>query len=362
MEQFDEILPIILAGVTGFMVTFISIPSIVLVAKKKNLLDEPDHRSVHISKIPTLGGIAIFAGFVVAIGIWGNSVIFIELQYIIVATLVVFFIGIKDDILIIAPLTKFLGQIVAALIIITLGGIRITNLHGFFDIHDINYFWSVILSIFVILVITNGFNFIDGVDGLASSIGIITAFTFGFWFFITGKEQLTLLAVAISGSLFAFFLFNVFARNNKIFMGDTGSLIIGLVLSILVIKFNEFNIDKSVEGAIYPAPAVSFGVLIIPLFDLMRVIFIRFLTGKSIFKPDKNHTHHHLLKLGLKHKEVTFILCSVNVLFIAFVFYTAGFISIRRLMLLILILALFLSYIPPFIINKRKNKSKEVEK
>jgi UDP-GlcNAc:undecaprenyl-phosphate GlcNAc-1-phosphate transferase len=162
--------------------------------------------------------------------------------------------------------------------------------------------------------------------------------------------------MSLIGSLFAFFLFNVFGEKNKIFMGDTGSLIIGLMLSILVIKFNELNIDKSKECSIYPAPAVSFGILIIPLFDLMRVMFIRLVTGRALLKPDKNHLHHQLLLLGLSHAKVTLVISVINLLFIYFVFYTSKFISIRRQLLLILIVALALSYIPPYLLIRRKKR------
>ena len=141
-------------------------------------------------------------------------------------------------------------------------------------------------------------------------------------------------------------------------MGDTGSLIIGLILSVLVIYFNELNIDKTKTFSIYPAPAVSFGVLIIPLFDTIRVVFIRIFKGHSLMKPDKNHLHHQLLELGLSHIQVTMIISVVNVFFIYLVFNLASFISIRRLLLIILVIAMLLSYIPPFILNKHKNRKK----
>ena len=356
MINTDEITDIILCAITAFVVVYISVPSIVKFAKTKHLFDEPEERSSHRQNTPTLGGLAIFAGLIISLSLWVHPEIFKEFQFIVAALIVLFFIGIKDDILIIAPLTKFAGQFIAALIIVILADIRLTNLHGFFDIGEITYFWSILLSIFVILVIINGFNFIDGIDGLSASIGIITAGAFGLWFLKTAHYQHVLLSVSLIFSLFAFFLFNVFGKENKIFMGDTGSLIIGLILSILVIKFNEFNIDKSKPFAIYPAPAVSFGILIIPLLDTLRVMFIRFFTGKPLMQADKKHLHHQLLDLGLSHINVTLIISVVNVIFIYFVFYTSSFISIRRLMLLILIVALVLSYIPPLLINLKRKK------
>ena len=301
-----------------------------------------------------MGGLAIFAGLIVSVNLWASPALFPAFQYIVASIIVIFFIGIKDDILIIAPFTKFVGQIIAAIILVILGDIRITNLHGFFGIHNINFFWSIIITLLTIVTIINGFNFIDGIDGLSASIGIITSGTFGYWFFSIHEYQYAILAAALIGALFAFFIYNVFGEKNKIFMGDTGSLIIGLILSILVIYFNELNIDKSKIYAIYPAPAVSFGVLIIPLFDTMRVVFIRIFIGKSLMLPDKNHLHHQLLKLGLSHVQVTMIISVVNVFFIYLVFNLASFISIRRLLLIILLLAVLLSFIPPFLINRKK--------
>ncbi len=354
-----QIWPLILSPLTGFTIVFISIPTIVRVARTKQLFDEPKERSAHTSKTPTLGGLAIFAGLIISYSLWINVNQLTELQSITAACLVVFFIGIKDDILVIAPITKFAGQIAAALILIVFGGIRITDFHGFFGIHEINYVVSILVTLLTILVIINGFNFIDGVDGLSASIGIITSGAFCYWFLWSENFQLAILSMSLIGSLFAFFLFNVFGKKNKIFMGDTGSLIIGLCLSILVIKFNELNIDKSKECSIYPAPAVSFGILIIPLFDLMRVMFIRLITGRPLLKPDKNHLHHQLLKLGFSHVMVTLIISIINLLFIHFVFYTSTFISIRRQLLLILILALSFSYIPPYLlIRKKKRKNR----
>ncbi len=347
---------VIASLLSSFIIVWISVPSIVKVSKTKHLFDEPEERSSHASKVPILGGLAIFAGFIISVNLWASPEIFHSFQFIVAAVIMIFFIGIKDDILIIAPLTKFIGQIIVALVVVVLGDVRITSLHGFFGIEEINFFWSVLISVLTIVTIINGFNFIDGIDGLSASIGIITSGAFGYWFFSIEQYQYAIISAALIGALFAFFLYNVFGEENKIFMGDTGSLIIGLVLSVLVIYFNEMNIDKGKIFSIYPAPAVSFGVLIIPLFDTLRVVFIRIFSGKSLMQPDKNHTHHQLLELGLSHIQVTMIISVVNVFFIFMVFSLAAFISIRRLLLIILVVAMILSFIPPYILNQRKKK------
>jgi UDP-GlcNAc:undecaprenyl-phosphate GlcNAc-1-phosphate transferase len=229
---------ILLAFIGAFLISYTSIPSIVKVANIKKLFDEPGHRKTHKVSIPTLGGIAIFSGFLISGGLFANFVEHKELQYLYIASIVLFFVGIKDDILVIAPLKKLSGEIFAALIIIVLGNFRFTSLHGFMGIHEMNYFVSIALSLFVYIVIINGFNLIDGIDGLASGVGIISGLTFGVWFFLVKDYDYAILSLALVGSLIAFFWYNVYGKNYKIFMGDTGSLILGLSLAVFSTRFN----------------------------------------------------------------------------------------------------------------------------
>jgi len=350
-------LTLLFGAITAFIVAFLSIPSIIRVVEEKNLYDKPGARSSHSKVTPTLGGLAIFAGTVLSLSLWADLQNFHDFQFIVAAIIILFFIGIKDDILIIAPMTKLSGQILAALIVTILGNIRITNLHGFFQIYEIPYIVSIGLSIFTILVITNGLNLIDGIDGLSSGVGIVTSTTFGTWFYLIGEYQYALLSFCLVGSLSAFFRFNVFCKRHKIFMGDTGSLILGITLSIICIKFIEMNKIQDFKYAISSAPTVAFGILIVPLFDTLRIMFVRIVIRKALFKPDKNHIHHRLLKLGLSHRSSTFWILAVNIFFIIFSFYFQ-FISIRRLMLILLILGMIFSYIPSFIMEKKKLRKK----
>ncbi len=353
MQEIDEIYRLILSFAASFFIAIIFIPPIVRVSKMKNLVAEPEHRSSHIFATPNLGGFAIFAGFILSVSLWVDVSKMPYLQFVIASVIVSYFVGMKDDILIIAPSTKFFGQIIAALILVVFGDIRISNFHGFLDIYGINYLSSVLISVFVILAILNGFNFIDGVDGLSASITIITAGTFAYWFILIKEFQLALLAFSLIGSVFAFLIYNVFGRRHKIFMGDTGALIVGVVVSVLVIKFNEINLDRSKALFLYSSPAVSFAILIIPLFDLIRVIFIRLLKGNSITKPDKNHLHHQLLRLGMSHAKVSLTISCINLFFIFLAFYTAQFMSLHKQLLLILSIAVALACIIAVLVNKK---------
>ena len=277
-----------------------------------------------------------------------------------VASIVLFFVGLKDDILIIAPLKKLSGQVFAALIIVVLGNLRFTHLHGFIGVNQLLYVHSFLLTVFVLVVIINSFNLIDGIDGLASGVGIIASLLFGTFFYINGEVGYAVLSAAMAGSLIAFFWFNVYGTENKIFMGDTGSLLVGLFLAVLVVRFNEMNIGITGVWHIHAAPAVSFGILFIPLFDTIRVFTIRVLRGKSPFKADKNHVHHRLLALGYSHIKATMVLLGANVAVICFVL-VFNFLGILLLMSILLVLGTVFSLLPE-IIYKRIEKKKLIKK
>ena len=223
-----DILSPLYSFLTAFIITYISIPSIITVALTKHLYDEPNHRTSHTSNVPTLGGMAIFSGLLLASLLWVDRSQCPNLQYIMASLLVVFFIGLKDDILIIAPLTKLYGQIFAALIIVVLGNLHFTNLHGFYQITEIPDWLGMGLSIFVILVITNAFNLIDGIDGLSSGLGILISSTFGIWFYLAGFLQQSIISFALSGALLAFFRFNVFSKTKKYLWAIPARLFLGL--------------------------------------------------------------------------------------------------------------------------------------
>jgi UDP-GlcNAc:undecaprenyl-phosphate/decaprenyl-phosphate GlcNAc-1-phosphate transferase len=307
---------ILLSGGLAFLITFFSIPVIIEVAKDKKLFDEPDERKVHKAVIPTLGGLGIFAGFIVASLLGVPSSVPPVFQYFVAAIMVIFFLGIKDDILILSASKKFIGQLVAAAIIIKFGGIQINNMHGFLGLHIIPHTASILLTLFTIVVITNSFNLIDGVDGLAGSLGLLTSSIFGAYFLATSQLMYAVMAFSLVGSLIAFLIYNFYPA--KIFMGDTGSLLIGLLNSVFVIKFIAIAADPSFGLPLQSAPAIGFAILIVPLFDTLRVVTIRIISRRSPFSPDRNHIHHFLLDLGYSHRKVTLTCIGSNILFIAF--------------------------------------------
>jgi UDP-N-acetylmuramyl pentapeptide phosphotransferase/UDP-N-acetylglucosamine-1-phosphate transferase len=305
---------IILSGALAFLITFFSIPVIIQVARQKKMFDEPDERKVHKMVIPTLGGLGIFAGFILAtlLGVPVNSP---ELQYFVAAAIVIFFLGIKDDILVLSPAKKFIGQLIAAGIVIKFGGVQITSMHGFMGIGHLPHVASIVFTLFTIVVITNSFNLIDGVDGLAGSLGLLTALVFGSYFLYVNQLMYAVMAFSLAGGLIGFLIYNFSPA--KIFMGDTGSLLIGLVNAILVIKFINIAGNPMGELPLTAAPAIGFSILIVPLFDTLRVFSHRILDRRSPFSPDRTHVHHFLLELGFNHRRITLLCVAANIFFIA---------------------------------------------
>lgn len=347
------------AFITAFGISFLFIPAIVRISNAKHLFDVPDTRKTHKNRIPTLGGVAIFAGLIFSLTFWSNQELIQELQYILAAIMILFFMGIKDDLLTIRASKKLLVQILAALLIVHWTDIRLTTFYGLFGIWDISTTFSYVLSIFTIVSITNAFNLIDGIDGLAASIGIITSSVFGIWFALMGSYQYAILGFAVMGSLLGFLVYNWSPA--KIFMGDTGSLIVGFVVGILAIKFIEINriMDRDALYKILSVPVVTIGILIIPLFDTARVFAIRLFNRKSPFAPDRNHIHHILLDLGYSHSQTTLILSAFNISMIGFIYFGQGKLSGEVLLLAVVIIPVFASVLLSILRKKRLHLGSE---
>lgn len=297
---------------TAFLITFFAIPSIINIALEKNLFDEPGERASHKRRVPTLGGFAIFAGLIFSVAFWADLG---TLQYFISALIIMFLIGAKDDIIPITPTKKFLGELLAALILVFRADVRLTSLYGVFGIYNIPYEVGVALTLFTIILLINAVNLIDGINGLSGSIGCIIGASFGTWFIMAGEKDLAIISFSLMGSLMAFLHYNLRTKA-KIFMGDTGSLIVGTAAAVLAIRFIELNKFDHTTYFVASVPAVTIGVLIIPLFDTLRVFAMRLAKGRSPFSPDRNHIHHLLLDLGCSHLKATLILAAVNIFFI----------------------------------------------
>lgn len=309
---------VLLALAIAFIITFFATPVIITVAERKRLFDVPDERKIHELPIPSLGGLGIFAGFMIAVLIVSPFHLNPEIQFFLAAALVIFFLGLKDDILIISPVKKFIGQVIASFLVIYGGDIQISSMQGFLGIYELPEAVSLLLTYFTVMVIVNSFNLIDGVDGLAGSLGIVAFAFFGYYFLSIGLNAYAILAFAMGGSVLAFLIFNF--QPAKIFMGDTGSMLIGLVSAILVVKFISISQNPASGFPLAASPAIGFSVLMIPLLDTLRVFAIRIYNRRSPFSPDRNHIHHLLLDKGLSHRVIAISLALVNIAMIVFIF------------------------------------------
>ena len=318
---------VILGFITSFIIVLLATPSLIKVAKLKHLVDEPSEgRKQHTSSIPTIGGIIIFAGFIFSYALWFASEnrnyfynpddllgAFDQFKYMISALLILFFLGVKDDIIGTAPLYKLIGHIMVAFILVHMADMRIVSMHGIMGV-DILPFWaSILLSFFTYIVIVNGFNLIDGVDGLAAGVGFILCVLFAVWFKLSGDIPLTLLASSLAGTLLAFLIFNF--NPARIFMGDSGSMLIGAVLSVLAIRMIEHDTSLLPDTlAQISTPVMAMSLLSYPLVDTLRVFLLRVVKGNSPFTADRNHIHHGLQLLGLNHKGTVLLIYGLNLL------------------------------------------------
>lgn len=318
-----------------------SIPSIIYSALKYKLFDSNDlHRKNHKRNISRLGGIAIFVSFTISVLLFSAFGNFKEANFLIIACIILSALGLKDDVYGTNTSTKFILQITVSIILVFFGDFRLSSLYGVLNIGEIDYVSGSLFSIVLIIFLNNAFNLIDGVDGLATGIGIMASVTFGFLFAFMGQPTYALIAFALTGALVGFMKFNWWPA--KIFMGDTGALTIGLISAALAIKFIELN-KFTTEGNphFYSAPAIAVAVLIVPIFDSLRVFVIRILKGKSPFRGDRNHMHHRLEMLGLSPKKLVVLTICLNISIIAFTFLCR---TLGNFLLIIIILCICIAF------------------
>ena len=332
-----------LATLFSWGIVTASVPSIVQIARVKHLMDTPNNRSSHEAPTPTLGGIAIFAALLLSLTLWINIQETNRLQYIIGAITLIFFTGLKDDMLMIAASKKFMAQLFASGIIIFGADLQLESFYGVLGIGQLPSGVSVPFTMILFVLIINAYNLVDGIDGLASLMGVIAACFFGGWFLLAGHTDYAVLAFITVGALIGFIRYN-FSTKHKIFLGDTGSLIIGVLCATMALQFIKLN-GQATGSSYYfhNAIFVAISVLGIAVFDVLRVFLLRIYRGKSPFYADKNHVHHLLINLNFSHKKATILLGLGNVLMIMVA--TSSFIYLQPTAALMLLILLFFSYL-----------------
>lgn len=301
------------------LITLLSIPSILHVARTRHLYDDVGHfRKQHDHGIPRLGGVAIFASFNITMLLFSMVDKSLPVSYLLTSSIILFAMGLKDDLSGVNSSTKFLIQFFVAAILVLLGNIRLTSMYGVFGIYDISYVLSAIVSILFIMLVVNAFNLIDGIDGLAGTTCLVVNGTFTILFIYIRQYELAAISLTIVGAVIGFLRYNFTPA--KIFMGDTGSLLIGLISAIMAVNFIEVNkFTHNNTPGIFAAPALTFAILIGPIFDTLRVFILRISKGISPFTADRNHIHHRVLRLGFNHMQTTLILAGLNILTIVMV-------------------------------------------
>jgi UDP-GlcNAc:undecaprenyl-phosphate/decaprenyl-phosphate GlcNAc-1-phosphate transferase len=306
----------IFAGPTSFLISFAFLPFIITFSKKKNLVSVPGRRRIHKAITPSIGGAAIFSGFTLALTFWASHAHLDGILILLPILIIPFIVGLIDDLITLKPVAKLLAEAITASLIFFTLEIQLTSFYGLLGDRLFPEPVSYIVTLITVIIITNSLNLIDGIDGLAGVLSFISILAFGTWFFLTGNYSYAMVCFAAAGGILAFLFQNW--EPSKIFMGDTGSLVIGTLLSILTIKFINENltIEKGNEFRFTSSVGAAIAIIIIPLIDTIRIIIIRIRKGLPLFTGDKRHIHHALVRLGLSHRQVVYILALAHISFI----------------------------------------------
>lgn len=328
----ENVVLVILGFLVAAVMGQVIIPKILLISFRKRLFDVPDERKVHTRPVPRLGGVTFFPTilFVLCfIMVWriifghlSNSMFTMdiagEMLALIAGLTLLYLVGIGDDLVGVRYRSKFMVQIVSAAFF-PLAGLYINNFYGLFGIYGLPQVVGIPFTMLLVVFITNAINLIDGIDGLASGICLVALGVFGVIFAIDNLWIFSLLSFTCFGVLVPFFIYNVFGnadRGRKIFMGDTGSLTLGYILSFLVIQYCMYNGVKQIPG--YSGVInIALSILLVPCLDVLRVVIGRIQRHKSPFLPDKTHIHHKFMAMGFGPRRSLVLIQLISLAFIA---------------------------------------------
>lgn len=346
------------------IIGLLTIPSIVIISKKKRLFDIPNNRKVHTNDVSRLGGVsflpAIFFSLCVMIGIrniTGNHIAEMfeasfstEFMFFTAGVMLLFFTGLADDLIGVGYKNKFTVQIISALLL-SISSLYIDDFSGLFGLYTISSVAGIIFTTLAIVLIVNAYNLIDGVDGLCSGLTLIAVSTFTIWFWIHGLFVYAMIGCAVLGCVMVFFFYNVTGRRMKVFMGDAGSLVLGFAICYLGLKFIDLN-----SGGVYGISnglVITLSIVFVPVFDTIRVFTERIAAGHSPFHPDKTHIHHYMLELGFTHFQSTSIILITALVVMGANLLMAN-IGINILFIIdVLFGLLFLCFIPKFLVKRK---------
>jgi len=333
----------LLTPLLAFVISFLLFPVLIKLLSKWELYDSDKEHRIHKSFKPSMGGIVIYLGMILALVIALPFQEWVKLKYFFVAVTLMFMIGLRDDVLGLSPAKKLVSQLLPIAILVVFGNVFISATTLSFDLNELPIWLNFAITIIVIVLITNSYNLIDGLDGLAGTIGAICLSVFGIWFYMVDSMYLGMIAFCAVGTMLSFLIFNW--QPSRIFMGDTGALLIGLLLSYFSIEFLNYNSALPEDHILKYQSSLGtlLCILIIPVFDTSRVVIFRLRKGLSPFMADKNHIHHQFLKLGFSHSKSVLSIASINLIFILLAWMTRNQ-SDGLILPLVVILCLFINF------------------
>jgi len=348
---------VFLVLIISLIIGYSIVPRIVLISKKKGLFDFVNERKSHTDQVSRLGGVSFFPAilfsisFVVALRYCINlpiaeniaSTVLVEMLFLMCGSICLYFIGMADDLVGVSYKYKLAAQVLAVNLMMA-SGVYLNNLHGFLGINAIPFYISYPLTLIISIFIINSINLIDGVDGLASGLSSVALVSLGSWYLFKDLYIYAMIAFGMIGVIIPFFYFNVFSKRIKIFMGDTGSLLLGFIIAFLSVKFCMLTISEPFYR-FADAPIFILAILFIPIFDAFRVFAERMLQGKSPFFPDKSHIHHKFLALGFSHRQTMTTIVAIAVAFAILNTILVRYLNINVMFFIDISLGFFMIYV-----------------
>ena len=347
------------AAATALLLSFLLTPLLVRFLRRRRVLDEGGHRKIHKGFIPSMGGVIIFLAFLLATLLWVPIEVVLHRRFELAALLLVFFAGVRDDIEPLRPMHKLIVQVIAAGMVVIAGDIRVSSLYGLWGVEELPLWLSYAGSIILVIFITNAFNLIDGLDGLA---GALAVFSFSFlccWFYGVGNNSEAMRIACMIGAVLGFLYYNW--QPASLFMGDTGSLVIGFMLSVSTMSFIQLN-GALPDASWYKFPAVlsaGLAVVLLPVFDTVRVFILRLYQRRSPFLPDKQHIHHVVLHLLHTHARTVQAIIGCYLLTAALILLAAKRIPADLLLIIILAFCIGIELLVRRIVNRSYKKERK---
>ena len=322
-------------------VALFSIRHTILFAMKKDLYDEPNARKQHTRKISNLGGVGVFMGSMFAYYAFSEMAVFPRPDALFSISILLFFIGLKDDIVPVKATHRLFYEVICSGFIIYLTDVRITSLFGIFQVEELSFWASCVITTLFIIACINAYNMIDGIDGLLGTLSLFGAVLFGLMFLSAGEYLWAVLCVAVVGALSGFLIYNWYPA--RIFIGNGGSMFVGTFFACVCLRFMQLDVishsffNHSVILTILAPHTIALSIIAVPMFDLLTVFIVRIVNKQSPFKADRRHTHHRLLDIGLSHQSAVLVLLLVNVAIVVFAYFVQGTGALRSLLYTILL-------------------------